>query len=200
MLYDDANMRGRFIVLEGPDGAGTTTHSLRLVETLQAQGKDVLMTAEPTAGPIGTWVRSLIRSKTPMDPFAVQLLFCADRAAHASEVIVPALEKGITVISDRYWHSTVAYAEAQGLDTGPLLQLNKKFVQPDVVLFALPDIDVCLKRLKKRDESDLFSAEELQRRIHAAYHRLATEHPDIAIIDTGGEKDDVARQIADAVL
>ncbi len=91
-----------FIVLEGPDGGGTTTHSARLAQHLRAAGTDVLLTAEPSDGSIGTHISSILDEHRPMPADALQLLFCADRAQHLAQVIEPALREGKTVICDRY--------------------------------------------------------------------------------------------------
>ncbi len=100
---------GRFIVLEGLDGAGTTTQAALLAEWLGARG-EVVQTREPTAGPIGRLIRSSLRAE-PDSPAETSLpwLFAADRAEHLTRVIEPALARGAWVISDRYYHSSLAY-------------------------------------------------------------------------------------------
>ncbi len=189
-------MPASFIVLEGPDGSGTTTQTRLLAERLRAEGRDVLTTAEPTAGTVGAWIRQILRGGSGLSSLAVQLLFCADRAEHTERVILPALAAGKTVLCDRYWHSTVAYAEAQGLDPAVLAELNRAFVQPNHVVFALPPLSVCMERMDRRPEKEIFEHEELQKKIHAAYRRLADADRRIAVVDTSGAKDATAAEIA----
>lgn len=191
-------MPDTFIVLDGPDGAGTSTQSRLLAEYLQQEGRNVVLTAEPTDGPVGKRIRELLREGT-MDPMELQLLFCDDRAWHVEHVIEPALRDDKTVVSDRYWYSTIAYAEAQGLHTTPLLELNKKFVQPSAVIFTLPPLSVCMERMQKRGQKDLFEYEELQQKVHEAYHRLAKNNPSIHVVDTSVSKDEAAHAISNII-
>lgn len=176
-----------FIVLEGPDGAGTTLHSKLLAEKFTAEGRDVVLTAEPTDGSIGSWIRQEL-SKGSLPASALQLLFCADRAEHIEKVIKPALESGKVVISDRYTLSTIAYGETFGVDREWLKSVNKAFIKPDVTILALPPISVCIERLNRREARDMFESEDLQQKIHSAYKTLASEDPSIKIVDTSGEK------------
>ena len=191
-------MPGTFIVLDGPDGAGTTTQAKLLAERLEKEGRSVVRTAEPTDGPIGTWIRELLRDGT-MTPMALQILFSADRARHIETVIEPALKAGKVVLTDRYWYSTIAYAEAQGLDISPLLELNKKFIQPSAVVFTLPPLSVCLERIQKRTEKDVFEQEEMQKKVHAAYRRLADADRTIAVIDTSMAKEESSAAVYEAI-
>lgn len=190
--------RGRFIVLDGPDGSGTTFHSARLAERLRAQGRNVLLTCEPTSGAIGRFIRELLKSNS-VPPAALQLLFCADRAEHLSEEIEPALEAGSLVVSDRYIASTLAYGDALGLSQEWLSEVNNTFIQPDASLFLLPPLTVCLDRIGKRTTKDILEQAPLQARVHAAYSRLAAGNGSIAVIDTSEDKETVAGQI-DAIV
>lgn len=188
-------MSGRFIVLEGPDGSGTTTHSKLLAEALRAKGEDVLLTAEPTDCSIGKFIREQLKLKTIESPSALQLLFCADRAWHIEKVIKPALAAGKTVISDRYVVSTLVYGEALGLDPDWLIQVNTPFVEPDVLIFAMPPLRVCLDRIQKRTQLDVFENDKFQKKVYDLYEKAAAEDPSAVMIDTGGDKHVVAAQI-----
>jgi dTMP kinase len=188
-------MRGRFIVIEGPDGAGTTFHAKLLAERLIANGQNVVLTAEPTDGPIGTFIRSVLKGHTSVPSSSLQLLFVADRAWHVETVILPALEAGKTVISDRYEASTIAYGISLGLDEQWLKDLNKNFIRPDVQILALPPISICLKRLSERHDRDILEEAKLQEKIHAAYAALAKSDPSIHVIDTSVDKEEAAAKI-----
>ncbi len=192
-------MKAPFIVLDGPDGSGTTLHSKLLAERFQAEGKEVLLTAEPTDGPIGSWIREQLKSGTQIPAAAIQLAFTADRAWHMEHVVLPALSAGKIVICDRYSYSTIAYGKALGLDEDWLTQMNAIFLKPDVTIFALPSIDVCMERLSRRSFNDSFEKRDLQEKVHAAYKMLAASDASIAIVDTEGEKPDIAAKIWEIV-
>ncbi len=177
-------MKGTFIVLEGPDGSGTTTHSKLLAERLRRDGEDVLLTAEPTESAIGKFIREQLKLKTIPSASALQLLFCADRAAHIETVIKPALKAGKIVISDRYVISTLVYGEALGLDPDWLLRVNTPFLEPDVVMIALPSFPVCMERLKKRKQLDVFENTKFMRKVHDLYDRALHDDRSIHHIDT----------------
>ncbi len=191
--------KGRFIVLEGPDGSGTTTHAKILAETLQSQGEDVVLTAEPTDSPIGKFIREQLQAKTVECPSALQLLFCADRAWHIEKVIKPALAAGKTVISDRYVISTLIYGEALGLDPDWLVRVNTPFLEPDIMIIALPPLHVCLERIMKRKQLDVFENTRFQKLVYDLYEKAGAEDDATIMIDTGGEKDEVAKEILKAV-
>lgn len=188
-----------FIVLEGPDGAGTTTHCALLADALKAKGHEVLLTAEPTDGPIGKFIREQLKQKTIPSPEALQLLFCADRAWHVETVIKPALKAGKIVICDRYVTSTLLYGEALGINAEWLASLNANFLKPDIELFTLPPLDICLQRMGKREVKDVFEKEEFTKRVHGLYVRFSKDHKEIITIDTSGERHIVAGEIRSAV-
>ena len=192
-------MSGKFIVLEGPDGSGTTTHSTMLAETLRARGEDVVLTAEPTSSPIGKFIREQLKTKTIESPSALQLLFCADRAWHIEKVIKPALAAGKTVISDRYVISTLIYGEALGLDAEWLLRVNTPFLEPDIMIIALPKLHVCLERIMKRKQLDVFENTRFQKLVYDLYEKAGAEDEATIVIDTGGEKSEVAAEILKVV-
>ena len=113
-----ASARGRFVVIEGIDGAGSTTHAKQLARTLEGRGREVVLTCEPTTGPIGAMIRQVLQKRlfvadaTGPRAFAwstMALLFAADRLDHLDSTIVPGLRDGKVVISDRYDISSLAY-------------------------------------------------------------------------------------------
>lgn len=187
--------QGTFIVLEGPDGCGTTFHSAALAERLRQEGLRVLCTAEPTAGPIGTEIRRCISGHSPPPPETLQLLFTADRALHIAETIAPALADGMTVICDRYTPSTLAYGEAADADPAWLRELNKHFIQPDATLYLLPPLSVCLQRLAARSARDSLESAPFQERVYGAYQKLLAEDHHGERIDSAGPKDIVMLRV-----
>ncbi|MDO8649296.1 MAG: dTMP kinase [Candidatus Peregrinibacteria bacterium] len=187
-------MQGRFIVIEGPDGAGTTLHSRLLAERLTADGVEVILTAEPTDNAIGQGIRALL-AEGGVGGAALQLLFCADRAEHVSQVILPALAEGKTVITDRYIPSTFAYGSALGLDIGWLREVNKKFIQPDQTIYLLPPLAVCTERLARRVSRDMLEDDSLRADVYGAYLQLSESEPDTHVIDTSGDKVEASDRI-----
>ncbi len=190
-------MRGTFIVLEGPDGSGTTTHAALLAKNLQAKGEKVLLTQEPTTGAIGSFIRQQL-SKGVIPPAALQLLFTADRAWHVSDIILPALEDGQTVISDRYSLSTMIYGATLGLSKDWLETMNKYFIQPDVQIIALPSFDTCFRRVNGRATKDMLETDSLQRAVYDGYASYAvTSH--IPTLDTSGSTEGASQQLLELV-
>ncbi len=160
---------GRFIVIEGLDGAGTTTQAQRLADHLR-EGSEVVQTHEPTDGPVGRVIRATLQ-RAAGAPLAASLpwLFAADRSDHLARTVVPALQRGAWVISDRYYHSSLAY---QSLDH-PLAwvhTLNQHFRVPDLTLFLGLDVEVCLARISARGEArEIFEERQALERISARY-------------------------------
>jgi dTMP kinase len=192
-------MSCRYIVLEGPDGSGTTTHAALLAQRLTLAGRTVVSVAEPTGSGIGQMIRQLLREKTIPSAAAMQLLYCADRALHMEKVVRPALERGDTVLSDRSLLSTLAYGQAFGLDVSWLRQVNAPFVEADVTILLLPPLDLCLERLASQGKADAFEKREVQARVHAAYRDIAREDPRVHIVDSSASKVETAAQI-DALI
>ena len=136
---------GLFIAFEGGDGAGKSTQAARLSDALESRGLSVLRTREPGGTPIGEKLRSLVldHGHGTIDPRTEALMFAAARAAHAGQVIRPALADGTVVITDRYIDSSVAYQGAgRGLGAEGVLSLNEwatEGLHPD--LTVLLDVD-----------------------------------------------------------
>lgn len=164
--------KGRLIVLEGADGSGKSTHSALLADHLRARGHDVVTTAEPTKGPIGRLIREVLSSKIPVSEEALALLFCADRAEHIKHIIEPALSDGKTVISDRYYYSSVAYQSVQGLSESWVSQINAFVPDPDIVVVLEIDTEEALRRMGSR-EKEVFEFPEFQKRVQEKLLELA---------------------------
>jgi len=142
-----------FLVIEGIDGSGGTTQARLLARWLRDNGaREVLETCEPSRGPVGTFIR---RALDPSDPAAsigdtvLPYLFAADRRDHLDSEIVPALERGAVVVSDRYYHSSLAY-QSLAIGMAAVAQLNAGFRAPDLTLFLDLDPVECLRRVQAR--------------------------------------------------
>ena len=128
MTFPPAAQPGLFIALEGGDGAGKSTQAALLAQALSDAGRTVLRTREPGGTPVGEKLRSLVldHGQGEIGARCEALIFAASRAAHADQVIAPAVARGEVVISDRYIDSSIAYQGAgRGLGTGEVRRLNE---------------------------------------------------------------------------
>lgn len=167
---------GVFIVLEGIDGAGTTTQLERLAKALREDGYRVTTTRQPSDGPVGTLIRqaltgrlSLPNGTGPLNAQTLALLFAADRTDHLEAQILPALERGDVVLCDRYVLSSIAY-QGQTLPQGWVSDINAFATPPDLTLFFKVDPKVAGERRAARGAAaELFEDDEQQRQIARDY-------------------------------
>jgi dTMP kinase len=163
---------GKFIVIEGLDGAGTTTQVERVVEVLRTQGIDALATREPTAGPVGRIIRQVLHADLQAPNVqTLPWLFAADRADHLFRTVLPTLDAGRWVVSDRYLHSSLAY-QSLTLPLERVHALNADFRIPDLTVFLDVPVDVCLHRMEGRSEREIFEHRDQLERISASYGRV----------------------------
>jgi dTMP kinase len=139
------NAKPLLIVFEGIDGAGKSVQAKMLATRFQADGIPCILTAEPSDGPIGRRIRSL---KVRPEPVEEERLFTEDRRHHVQKVIIPALNRGDTVICDRYVYSAVAYQGARGIDPEEILAENRQFAAvPDLIFLLEVTVDMALSRI-----------------------------------------------------
>lgn len=161
----------RFFAIEGIDGAGTSTQLTRMGERLVALGYKIHLTAEPSGGPIGKFIRTVLRGEEKMSPQALALLFAADRLDHLQREILPALAQGAIVLSDRYVHSSLAYQSLE-LPLAWVESINAKARVPDATLFVKVSAECAARRRQARGgEAELFDADETQRKIAQNYEQ-----------------------------
>lgn len=171
-----ARLPGRFIVLEGIDGAGTTTQAEALSAALKRRGHKVLTTCEPSDGPIGSLIRQALKGRLglpgrrgPLASETLALLFAADRVDHLEAEVLPALRRGELVICDRYLLSSMAYQGAS-LPMAWVEQANARAVTPDLTLFIEVSVPTASRRRSLRGgEPELFDEDAKQRRIAKQY-------------------------------
>ena len=161
--------QSRFVVLEGLDGAGTTTQAGALARELEMRGERVCLTAEPSDGPLGSVARAHYRGEITLDPVAAALTFVADRADHLARVIRPALERGEWVVCDRYVLSTLAYQGAEGVDRVWVLEASGPLPVPDLTVFLDVPAAARAGRMAGRPGADRYEAAELQPRLSRSY-------------------------------
>jgi dTMP kinase len=197
--------RPLFIVLEGIDGSGTTTQLYRLVDHLEARGRRVHPTREPSTGPVGRLLREILlgghrhADGSPIDGLATALLFAADRRDHLRREIEPALADGIDVISDRYLLSSLAY-QAQEADRDWVSTLARDLREPDLTLLLDVPVAVAAERRRAAGRTEeRYDADEMQERIAARYRELVAGNPRAVTIDANATVEEVSAAIARAV-
>ena len=195
-------MLGKFITLEGVDGAGKSTHLTWLVEHLRGLGRTVVQTREPGGTPLGEKLRTLLLIE-PMHLETEALLMFAARREHLEQVIKPAIERGDWVVCDRFTDASFAYqGGGRGLSAEKLGQLEiwvQGDFQPDLtLLFDLP-IDIAAQRMAgAARQLDRFEQEksDFHERVRAAYLQRATENPQrMRIIDGRLSIDAIKKQL-----
>jgi dTMP kinase len=160
-----------FVVLEGLDGAGTSTQLRLLSERLAREGRTHAATWEPTEGAIGRMLRSILAHEVKAHPRTIALLYAADRSEHVHEPqtgIEARARRGELVISDRYLFSSLAYQSIEcGLEY--VRGLNSGFPLPQCLLFIDTPVEVCQERMTGRGRRDLYDAAAFQARVREGY-------------------------------
>lgn len=173
-------MTGRLIVIEGLDGAGTTTQVRRVVEHLAAQGTPAHGTREPSDGPVGRLIREMLTGGHAIEGEKLSqgtfgLLFAADRLDHMQREVEPKLAAGVTVISDRWYHSSLAY-QGTGADRDWIAMLNARARRPDLTVFLQVRPEVAAqRRAAARRKEELFEDLRMQQEVDAGYKATIAE-------------------------
>jgi dTMP kinase len=159
--------KGAFIVLEGLDGSGKSTQAKILAGRLK-KSHMAIYTAEPSRGKIGVFIRKRILYGDTRLPICVEaLLFAADRIEHIRNEVLPALESGFLVISDRYLYSSLAYQGSAGLNLDWIQTINAYALKPDLALFIDVNPETVLKRLRRK--KSVMENLETQQRVREVY-------------------------------
>lgn len=204
------NTSPKFIVFEGIDGAGKTTQIKMLAESLRKKGIPCHITAEPTEYPSGKKIREALSGKLPATPLQMAEMFAADRTVHNKhelDGIDACLEKGLTVISDRYYYSSMAYQGAAiGYDAVARLNLgNDDIRRPDLCIFLDLTPDQSLERIGARANvpTEIYENKEYlehtRKMFFDVFDRLNAAGENIIIIDACGSVEEVAQRIYAAV-
>ena len=201
----DLKQKGKFITLEGMDGAGKSTHIPMIVELLQARGVEVVSTREPGGTPLGEKLRALLLHEA-MHPETETLLMFAARREHIANVIEPALARGAYVLSDRFTDATYAYqCGAKGVLPSKIKQLEtwaQGDLRPDATLLFDVPVEISLQRLACAREPDKFERENAQffEKLRQAYLQRAAENPHIFhIIDANQSIEKVKVLVEDII-
>lgn len=149
-------MRGKFIVLEGIDGAGKTTQAARLARWLRDQGIPTSLTEEPhKKGAVTPIIRAALHTEGMVPPESLALLFAADRMEHC-KWIASLLDAGMWVVCDRYMLSNIVYQSVQNVSVEWLFRINAQAIVPDLTLFLDIDPQRAMQRLESRDNPEIF--------------------------------------------
>ena len=196
---------GRLIVIEGLDGAGTTTQVKRLVEYLRTEGRTAHATREPSDGPVGKLIREMLTGghaltggeKLSQGTFG--LLFAADRLDHMQREVEPQIKEGALVISDRWYHSSLAY-QGTGADRDWIAMLNGRARKPELTIFlqVRPEVAAERRAAAKRTQ-ELFEDLRMQQEVDAGYKatiaELRAQGERIEILDGEQTEDQVFAEI-----
>ena len=197
-------MRGLFITVEGGEGAGKSTQMELIADWLAAQGRNVVRTREPGGTQLAETLREILLDKrnATLSSLTELLLMFASRAQHLDELIRPALQRGDTVLCDRFTDATWAYqGGGRGLpptEIAALEQLVHGDLQPHLTFLLDLPVEEGMGRAARRGETDRFERESLPffERVRTAYlERAAAEPGRFAVIDAAGDVDEVWQQI-----
>lgn len=199
-------MQGKFISIEGPDGAGKSTLAKGLRDELQNRGIDCVLTREPGDGPIGPQIRAILLEGADIDPWTEVFLFLADRRQHVEGLIRPALEQGKWVICDRYADSTIVYqGYGRDLDVGLLKKLNKiatAGLSPDRTFLVDLEAETALKRITAERGSNRLDSEPLEfhRRVREGFLAEAQLSPErFVVLDGSSPPEQVLQSAIDSL-
>ena len=198
-------IKGKFITFEGVDGAGKSTHIDEVISFLESQKIAVKRTREPGGTQLGEKLRELLLHDE-MDPETETLLMFAARRQHIAEVIKPALDEGVFVVSDRFTDATYAYQYGGKQVAYSKIQALEAWVHPDLkadltLLFDLP-VEISIDRLKKNRTPDKFEkeSEAFFNRLRNVYLDLARQHPNrYKIINANQPIETVSHDVIEAI-
>jgi len=204
-MLAQSKKRGKFITLEGMDGAGKSTHIPNIIAALKTRGVEVVSTREPGGTRLGEQLRALLLHDA-MHPETETLLMFAARREHIANVIEPALKRGAYVLSDRFTDATYAYqCGAKGVASTKIKQLEKWVqgnLQPDMTLLFDVPVEISMKRLSSAREPDKFEREDAKffEKLRQAYLTRAKENPArFRVIDANQALDKVKALVEEVI-
>jgi len=192
-----------FICLEGGEGTGKTTQAKRLVGSFEAQQKEAIYTKEPGGTPVADRIRSVLlySEDEQVNPRAELLLFLASRAQHVSQLVQPSVEKGTTIICDRFSGSTFAYQIAgRGIKDSEFVKQMDAYARygywPDLTVYLDidPEIGLARKQAQMAEELTRFDQEELEfhNKVRAAFKEMSAKDPTWVVIDASKTLEEVS--------
>ncbi len=201
-------MNGIFVSFEGIEGSGKSTQARLLGEYLRGKGREVVTTEEPGGTEIGRAIRAVlldVRNKA-MDSMTELLLYNASRAQHLRDVIIPSLDRGMVVITDRFSDSTLAYqGYGRGIEHSIIRTIDRiatNGIMPDITILLDIDVETGLRRNIGVGKDDRFEQEDIDfhRKVRAGYLDIAGMQPDrIFIIDAANTVEAIHKQIIEVI-
>lgn len=207
-----------FVAIEGLDGAGTTTQTEAVARALDAAGQPVSISCEPSDGPVGMLIRQMLARRITVvddegqhravDRETLALLFAADRMDHLQAEVEPALARGAVAISDRYYHSSLAYQgdvddDDSTVDYQWVEAINDRARTPELTIFLDAPVELCIQRLTYRSRRDLYENRRKLERLHRRYDevmdRLEERGERITRLDAARPVDELTERIVDEV-
>lgn len=184
------NTLNNFIVLEGLDGAGTTTQLKKLKVELEKLSVKIYTTNEPTGRPIGKLVRTVLSGEFKTTDLALARLYSADRDDHLfnnQDGILKQINDNKIVVSDRYFYSSLAY-QGVNCDLSKVAELNKDFPHPQILIYIETPIEECLSRIDKRGEKkEIFEKKDFLTKVNNNYNTVINKLPsDVNLIKIDG--------------
>jgi dTMP kinase len=198
-------MTGKFITLEGMDGAGKSTHIPNIIAALQNKGHEVVSTREPGGTPLGERLRELVLHE-PMHAETETLLMFAARQEHIDSVIKPALARGAYVLSDRFTDASYAYQHgAKGVSFDKIAQLEiwvQGSLQPDITLLFDVPVEISMQRLAGAREPDKFERESqvFFEKIRQTYLLRAAQHPQRFRIINANQPMEIVKNLVEEIV
>jgi dTMP kinase len=205
--------RGLFLTFEGMDGSGKTTQMHRLAVRLRALGRTVLETAEPGGPPIAMKIRRILLDSANQElcPSTELLLYFASRAQNVDEWILPALERGEVVLSDRFTDSSLVYqGYGRGLGAEAVMSLDRiacRGLKPDLTILVDVDAEASLARARARNIAEPHpetrmddQSLDFHRKVYDAYHALAAAEPDrVKLVNGRNDMDTIEGEVWNVV-
>ncbi|MBI2074233.1 MAG: dTMP kinase [Candidatus Levybacteria bacterium] len=193
--------KGKYIVVEGIDGSGKTTQVEKLKEYFEKKGKQVVIVKEPTReGEIGELIDSILQGKIKVPSVALQYLYSADRAVNHYKNIIPSLEKGSIIISDRCFWSSIPYGilDRGGVDYSNtaqvilvahgILSMYHQFIVPDYTFYLKISVEEATKRLHGMEKThEIYEKREKLAKIAEGYKWLVKQFPKEFVVVDGGQ-------------
>ena len=197
---------GQFIVLDGPEGSGKTTQVGRLIQWLRQGGRQATAVRDPGSTPVSERIREVLLDKRlpEMDVHTEIFLYMASRAEMVARIILPALEVGLVVVSDRFVSSTAAYqGAAGGIDPQVIWNLGRiacAGLEPDLTVILDLDVETGFARLRRERDRIESKDRAYHEKVRQGFLAMAAERPDrFAVVDASRPPDDVTRHIREAV-